>query len=192
MTFRRSATTFATLSRRLSTSSSRGGATSGLAAAVAGRATAGSLHSLAKNVAVGRSFQATSAGLSLLSKNDITTTPAAVQQRCFSAAASGKTEETLLDAVSKHLKDRIEDVKKEMEETNAPKEKLAAQLESLQKPVTISTTWDALGFDEFDRVEVLLEVEEAFGVTIPDEEADAIGSVKETLDWLEKNLETKE
>merc|ERR1719195_771317 len=57
----------------------------------------------------------------------------------------------------------------------------------LGNEVTVSTRWDDLGFDDLDKVEVLLEVEEEFDHTMPDEEADAINSVEETIAYLRKH-----
>ncbi|CAD7944751.1 unnamed protein product [Amoebophrya sp. A25] len=98
----------------------------------------------------------------------------------------------VLDAVQKHLYDREEDIKKEMEEASAQDAKaaLAKKLETLRQPLSMETTWDHLGFDEFDRVEVLLEVEEAFNYTIPDEDADKIAGVQEAFEYLEKHAVT--
>eukprot|EP00392_Amoebophrya_sp_AT5.2_P005985 g5995.t1 len=103
------------------------------------------------------------------------------------AASPSLPTDKLLDAVKKHLQDRADDVKKEMQEQTADKGKLEQQLQKLEAPISLATTWDELGFDEFDRVEVLLEVEEAFEVTIPDEEADQIKGVQECMEWLKKN-----
>lgn len=100
------------------------------------------------------------------------------------------TEEAIKDkvlrAVQKHLEDRVEDLNKEMEEAGADKEQKQKLIELMKKPIDESSTWQDLGFDEFDRVEVLLEVEEAFDHVIPDEVADTIMGVKEAVDYMVK------
>ena len=92
-----------------------------------------------------------------------------------------------MSAVRRHLGERLEDLDKSLEEGlgEAEKERIKMQMEKLKQEVTESTSWDDLGFDEFDRVEVLLEVETEFGdMVIPDEEADKISGVKETLEYM--------
>jgi acyl carrier protein len=48
-----------------------------------------------------------------------------------------------------------------------------------------------LGADSLDRVELIMEFEKAFNMTIPDEEAEAINTVQDAIDYLEKNLANK-
>merc|ERR1712137_440201 len=50
--------------------------------------------------------------------------------------------------------------------------------------ITLNSSWDDLGFDELDTVEVLLEVEEEFDHIIPDDDADNITSIKGTLEYF--------
>jgi acyl carrier protein len=45
-----------------------------------------------------------------------------------------------------------------------------------------------LGADSLDTVELMMELEEAFGVSIEDEEAEKIQTVKDAVDYLEKKL----
>lgn len=48
-----------------------------------------------------------------------------------------------------------------------------------------------LGADSLDTVELMMELEEAFGVSIEDEEAEKIQTVKDAVDYLEKKLAEK-
>jgi acyl carrier protein len=48
-----------------------------------------------------------------------------------------------------------------------------------------------LGADSLDTVELMMELEEAFGVSIEDEEAEKIQTVKDAVDYLEKKLADK-
>ncbi|KAI9318367.1 acyl carrier protein-like protein [Dichotomocladium elegans] len=43
---------------------------------------------------------------------------------------------------------------------------------------------DDLGLDSLDAVEVVMAIEEEFGVEIPDKEADEIKSVKQAIDYV--------
>ncbi|MDX1384626.1 MAG: acyl carrier protein [Thermoanaerobaculia bacterium] len=46
---------------------------------------------------------------------------------------------------------------------------------------------DDLGADSLDIVELVMALEEEFGLEIPDEDAEKIGRVKEAISYIEKN-----
>jgi len=46
-----------------------------------------------------------------------------------------------------------------------------------------------LGLDSLDAVEVVMAIEEEFAIEILDEEADAIGTVAQAIDYIEKTPE---
>ncbi len=46
---------------------------------------------------------------------------------------------------------------------------------------------DDLGADSLDIVELVMAFEEEFGIEIPDEDAEKIGSVKEAIDYIQAN-----
>jgi acyl carrier protein len=48
-----------------------------------------------------------------------------------------------------------------------------------------------LGADSLDTVELMMELEEAFDVSIEDEEAEKIQTVQDAVDYLEKKLAEK-
>ena len=48
---------------------------------------------------------------------------------------------------------------------------------------------DDLGADSLDTVELVMALEEEFGVEIPDEDAEKITRVKEAVDYIEKHAE---
>lgn len=60
-------------------------------------------------------------------------------------------------------------------------------LKALDSAITGETKWDELKFDDIDRVEVLLEVEDEFNHVIPDADADKISSVPDIMEYLDKN-----
>ncbi len=45
---------------------------------------------------------------------------------------------------------------------------------------------DDLGADSLDTVELIMELEEEFGIEIPDEDAEKITTVKAAVDYVEK------
>ncbi|NPV92214.1 MAG: acyl carrier protein [Firmicutes bacterium] len=46
--------------------------------------------------------------------------------------------------------------------------------------------------DSMDLVEMIMALEEEFGINIPDEDAEKLGTVKDVAEYLEKKLKTKE
>jgi acyl carrier protein len=46
---------------------------------------------------------------------------------------------------------------------------------------------DDLGADSLDTVELVMALEEEFGIEIPDEDAEKITKVKEAIDYIEKH-----
>jgi acyl carrier protein len=54
--------------------------------------------------------------------------------------------------------------------------------------VTASASFvDDLGADSLDRVELVMAFEEAFGLEIPDEDAEKISTVKDATEYIEKH-----
>ncbi len=47
---------------------------------------------------------------------------------------------------------------------------------------------DDLGADSLDTVELVMKLEEEFAVEIPNQEGESIQSVKDAIDFIEKNL----
>ena len=45
-----------------------------------------------------------------------------------------------------------------------------------------------LGADSLDTVELIMEFEKEFGITIPDEAAEKIGTVGDAISYIEKNV----
>ena len=50
---------------------------------------------------------------------------------------------------------------------------------------------DDLGADSRDTVELVMAFEEAFGIEIPDEDAEKIASVKDAISYIEKHAQAK-
>jgi acyl carrier protein len=50
---------------------------------------------------------------------------------------------------------------------------------------------DDLGADSLDTVELVMAFEEAFGIEIPDEDAEKIATVKDAIEYIEKHAAAK-
>ena len=50
---------------------------------------------------------------------------------------------------------------------------------------------DDLGADSLDTVELVMAFEEAFGIEIPDEDAEKIATVKAAIEYIEKHASAK-
>ena len=50
---------------------------------------------------------------------------------------------------------------------------------------------DDLGADSLDQVELIMAIEEAFEIEIPDEDAEKMEKVKDAINYLKTHLETK-
>jgi acyl carrier protein len=61
-----------------------------------------------------------------------------------------------------------------------------------KEQVTRSTSFiDDMGADSLDIVELVMELEEEFEITIPDEQAEKIKTVGEAIDYIERELAKK-
>ena len=55
-----------------------------------------------------------------------------------------------------------------------------------EKVVSAASFVDDLGADSLDQVELIMAMEEAFGIEIPDEDAEKIKTVQNAIDYVEK------
>eukprot|EP00438_Fugacium_kawagutii_P029209 Skav229544 [mRNA] locus=scaffold568:234729:235079:+ [translate_table: standard] len=100
--------------------------------------------------------------------------------RGFSAEAR---PQRVIAAVERYMKARKDDL---LRDSDSGIENREETLKALDSTVSTSTKWDDLKFDDLDKVEVLLEVEDEFNHVIEDADADSINSVQEILNYLEK------
>jgi len=70
------------------------------------------------------------------------------------------------------------------------KELIVSQLGVDADKVTLEASFvDDLGADSLDVVELVMALEEEFGVEIPDESAEKIATVKDAVDYLTEHVE---
>jgi acyl carrier protein len=72
------------------------------------------------------------------------------------------------------------------------KQIIVEQLGVSEEEVTSTASFvDDLGADSLDQVELVMAFEEAFGIEIPDEDAEKITSVKDAIEYIEKHSQAK-
>jgi acyl carrier protein len=70
------------------------------------------------------------------------------------------------------------------------KEIIVEQLGVDAEKVTLDASFvDDLGADSLDTVELIMALEEEFGIEIPDDEAEKISTVGDAVEYLKKNVE---
>ena len=72
---------------------------------------------------------------------------------------------------------------------NVVSEQLALNKETLTRD---SDFIKDLGSDSLDQVELIMELEEEFGITIPEEEADKVRTVGDVIDHIEAALKSSQ
>ena len=71
------------------------------------------------------------------------------------------------------------------------KQIIMEQLSVEESEVTPAASFvDDLGADSLDRVELIMALEETFGIEIPDEDAEKIVTVQNAVDYIQKNAKS--
>ncbi len=69
---------------------------------------------------------------------------------------------------------------------------ICEQLDVAEKDVVPEASFvDDLGADSLDQVELIMAMEEEFDISIPDEDAEKIGTVQNAVDYIKKAQESK-
>ena len=65
---------------------------------------------------------------------------------------------------------------------------ISRQLKAEPEEITLNTNiMEDLGADSLDVVELLMAIEETFGVTVPDEDVPGLRTVKDIIDYVESH-----
>ena len=69
---------------------------------------------------------------------------------------------------------------------------ICEQLDVPEKDVVPEASFvDDLGADSLDQVELIMAMEEEFNISIPDEDAEKIGTVQDAIDYINKASEAE-
>ncbi|MGR3294133.1 MAG: acyl carrier protein [Candidatus Scalindua sp.] len=72
------------------------------------------------------------------------------------------------------------------------KEIIIKQFGESEKPITLETSYvNDLGADSLDIVELVMELEDEFDVSIPDEDAEKIQTVDDTVKYINEQKQKK-
>jgi acyl carrier protein len=72
------------------------------------------------------------------------------------------------------------------------KQIIAEQLGVDENDISPSSSFvEDLGADSLDTVELVMALEEGFGIEIPDEDAESIRTVNDAMDYIEKHAKKK-
>ena len=67
---------------------------------------------------------------------------------------------------------------------------IAEQLSLDKHTVKPESTLDSLGADSLDQVEIIIKLQEEFGVEIDDDSAEKIGTVAQAIDYIQAHTKT--
>ena len=66
---------------------------------------------------------------------------------------------------------------------------ICEQLDVAEEDVVLTASFvDDLGADSLDQVELIMAMEEEFDISIPDEDAEKITTVKDAIEYIEKAI----
>lgn len=70
---------------------------------------------------------------------------------------------------------------------------IAEQLMVEEDEITPEASFiDELGADSLDTVEMIMEIEDEFGIEIPDEDAEKLQTVGDAIEYVKRKIEEKE
>jgi len=77
------------------------------------------------------------------------------------------------------------------ETTSRLKQIIAEQLSIKPEELKAGTTFDQLGADSLDRVEIIMKIEEAFDLELDDDKAEKITTIDELIEYVDSLREKK-
>lgn len=107
----------------------------------------------------------------------------------FTRSFAGKADPS--SRIQKAVEDFVNTRRAELEQhtatDEADKEETAKLISSLKNAkIDRATAWASLGFDGLDEVEIVLAIEEAFGIRLTDDEFHSIRSVSDAIEVFSK------
>lgn len=67
---------------------------------------------------------------------------------------------------------------------------IAHILKVSKEAIKEDSTLESLGADSLNRVEFVMELEEAFGLEVNDEDAEKLATVKDTVDYIQQHTQS--
>jgi acyl carrier protein len=68
------------------------------------------------------------------------------------------------------------------------RDRLSHHTDKANDLITLTTAFDATGTDSLDLVELVMEIEEKFDLTIPDEEAERLKTVADVIRYIQQHV----
>jgi len=68
---------------------------------------------------------------------------------------------------------------------------VAERLNVNPEEVTLETTFEDLGADSLDVMDLIMELEQEFDIEIPDEDAEKIRTIEDTVNYIQSRIQTK-
>jgi len=65
---------------------------------------------------------------------------------------------------------------------------IAEQLNLEENEISETTTFEELGVDSLDLFQILISLEDEFGIEIPNEDAENIKTVKDVVDYIKERI----
>lgn len=68
---------------------------------------------------------------------------------------------------------------------------VAERLNVSPEEITLETTFEDLGADSLDVMDLIMELEQEFDIEIPDEDAENIRTIEDTINYIQSRLQNK-
>lgn len=68
---------------------------------------------------------------------------------------------------------------------------VAERLNVNPEEITLETTFEDLGADSLDVMDLIMELEQEFDIEIPDEDAENIRTIEDTINYIQSRIQNK-